>query len=822
MKLNRRILSFIVALLLLLHCVPISYSPANAEPVNHDNSLDTSIPDETESATEPSSTTPAEEPSTTIELSLNGAIYDAITDMVYGWDGTTFRFSPALLVGVAQGDDVTLVADVTSPSPITGGTKIDVELSNFRLEGVDAEKYSLPDIAAPLTVQKQIRIVHKAIIIEPANTSIYFGQPLPEDGILTQLAPYQSQLVGNDSAEIQAVFSIDLHSGMEVGENPVQLVGEAVLSGPDAENYYVSPKADIKFHIREYTTDAQAVSGQVPSGNYVGTTVATLNAPNGFLISDAVNGEWKDTLTFPLEETLTGTKTYYLRNNNSHSEYYQAICQKVYQYTSLQTVPSVLNLKLESVNTNIILQFLQDCTLSNGDLSVSVTVQGGPFAQDTTIYFGQNGAYQSKVVAASQAVNENGKYYYTAVFQLSAAEGTVYTTTLSAYAENASGQSAIYPANGAGDTFEGTQTAVSAPVTIDKAAPTGNITQINGNHFMNNGEGAIQATFSASDLGSGIQKIEYLWDAGFKLNENDSDFCTEYVEFQLYSPDITEYTLTLPWSQAMEVPGNRHTLYLRITDQAGNITQCTPLTDSIGSDMLYPNIESVEIRKEQTDNIFQDIIRFLSFGTFYKKTVEVVVKANDNESLSEYYASGIQSLRINDKDAVKIGNEYILTVSPKSIMEGMFITVTDANGQKTVAYVTDVPEKGQIESNCLIIEDDAPVIDLGNFLSKGHPDANGNVWFGEDDIAEVLTVLVTDKTDSVYGGLYSITITDNSQVLYQQSHMTATNREGQDALQEDFSIPWKHLTMVHTLSKLSQPTTAVTPRQKASVSIRIL
>ena len=103
----KRIVSIIIVLLIAMNCVPL--------------------------------TSAAQE----VLLTINGDINDAVTDVEYGWDGSKYRFGDDVLIGVEEGDDVHLVADVSINNPIEGanspedllivGSTVSIKLSNFSL-----------------------------------------------------------------------------------------------------------------------------------------------------------------------------------------------------------------------------------------------------------------------------------------------------------------------------------------------------------------------------------------------------------------------------------------------------------------------------------------------------------------------------------------------------------------------------------------------------------------------------------------------------------------------------------------------------------------
>lgn len=728
MKLKKRILSFAIVLLLAINHAPFAYSAKGDE------------------------------------LSINGNIYDAITDVEYGWDGTMYRFADGILNGVEPGDEVYLVADVTTADPLTGGSSVNVLLSNFRLEGANAADYLAPVMEEPMTVQKQIQITQKTIKIVPEHPYTYFGQNIPNQ--ISEVANYEDQIMSGDEVIITATFQIQNDGNTAVGDYLVSLVDQPNISGTDADNYDVILDPDTKFSILRYEPDKTATSKEL-DGDYEGITDVTLQAPEGFWIceNNDPNCEWNDSITIPITEIQDGSYTYYLRNSNSSdTEYYQAISEpKVFNFTFEQTLPTVKSIKIEKNYPNTVLNFLSFGVFGNGKVNVTVYVEGTSVAQDTTIYLGEDDDYKAKVVLATDALLVSDKYTYTATFDFDVNAGESITKSLKAYAVNSSGEGNKYPTIGTNDTFVGTETKADKPLTIDKRIPDVEITEINGNYKR-----SIKASFTISDTGSGVAKVEYLWDDGFKLNEKDKEYQTDYVEFNDYSSDKTNYELILPWNCSKKVPQDKHTLHLRVTDHVGNVyDDLNPVTDAVGSDMLAPNIESIEIRKLQSDDS-EDILNFSPISTFYRNTVEIAIKANDNESDDGIYASGVKLVKVNNRIATKNeeSDEYIIVVSCDDIINGMCITVEDGVGLATNALATEIPEHGLIISNDLIVENDAPTIDFSNILDQGHKDDKVNTWFGTNENNIQMNITVADNQGTVQSGLLSVTIKDNDQVKY--------------------------------------------------------
>lgn len=755
----KRIVSIIIVLLIAMNCVPL--------------------------------TSAAQE----VLLTINGDINDAVTDVEYGWDGSKYCFGDDVLIGVEEGDEVHLVADVSINNPTEGadsledlltvGSTVSIDLFNFRLEGTGAFKYSLPENLESLSINKLIKINKKIIRIAPAHSYIYFGQDKPEQ--ITELADYSEQIVNNEDVEISAVFEIEYGDNTGIGEYNVNMISSNI-NGEDADNYNVVLDSEAKFSIRAYEPEGVE---DFSVGKYEGVEQAELNAPEHFLISNDNNpdGEWSESITIKLNETQDKDSkeeyTYYLRNNNANdNNYYKAISEtKTYKYTSLKTKPVVTGVKLEKVDTDTILNFLTFGVFGNGKTKATVFVDGAALPQDTTIYLGeQKDNAESIIVKAEKAeFNEDkNKYTYTAVFEFDADAGESVTKNLKAWAENTCGESGKYELGS---------------LTIDKKAPhiDGEI-EIEGN-YDSDGNGikdAIKASFTVVDSGSGIAKVEYKWDSEIKEDDKEvqvafSNENSENSENSENNGRITEKDISIVTSWDCldkTVSESKHTLYLRLTDKLGN-TSTINKKDDESIDIDDPKIESVEIRKANNES--DGDIRFTANGAFYKKTVEIAIKANDNENKPGHYATGVSSVKVEynyntyDKSnetakAEKNKNgEYVVTVEPNKIMKGMQIVVSDVSGRKQVAYVTKVSELGVIKSNDLIVENVPPTISFGKSFEKilndeGHQDNNGNVWFGSGDINTEMQIIVADDQGDVKSGLYSVTVTDNGEEKYSERY----------------------------------------------------
>lgn len=755
MKFKKQILSFILAVMLVINCSPVVYASKD-------------------------------------KVLIVGNIYDAIGNMEYGWDGTTYRFPDGILTGVENGDDVYLIADASIRSTETVnnaikdllkvGSKLSLSLTNFRLEGTDAGKYEEPTDLNKNPVNKNIEIVKKKIEISPEHPYIYYGQSEPENNKLTKLVDYKNEIVNNEFSEIQAEFLI-VNPDYKVGEEyDVYLSGGIDTIGGYAGNHLIVVKDDLKFQVRKYETDKVALPNRKTNSdgkidNYIGVNQVDLYAPEGFLISKN-STNWADKMTVNLEETDKGEYPYYLRNNNaSIPEYYNAITEKkIYKYTSIQTKPEVFKVEINKTEPDKVLHFLTFGVFGNSEISVTVYAKGGKIPAETTIYLGENGAYKSKVVMPDEAVLTDEEYVYSAEYKFNVEEGNSIIKNFKAYAENVCGAGEIYPPAKSNDNFYTesgiSDTKVNLPVTIDKKKPEVNILPINGNYNsdpkVDGVADSVKAEFTISDPDSGIAKIEYLWDKD--APKGDANYQNDYIELAVKPGNDSTYELIKPWSSLKKVEGNRHSLSLRVTDNAGNIYDEDPVFDKIGSDMQKPEIESIVIRDPRIGAINDPIaaMNCYEFGSFYRFPVDIIVKVNDHEKDKNYYASGVNKVFISNKnenlELKRIGetNEFVLRVGLNTKIEDLKITAIDGNGLSTTASAIEVPQHEKLQSNNLMIEQIPPIITFDNPESTGHKDNEGRTWFGRENEDNQLIVKISDNNkNSLSSGLQSVVIKDN-------------------------------------------------------------
>lgn len=723
MKFKKRILSLVLVALLILDCVPFGHASKGDE------------------------------------LTLNGNILDAVTDMVYGWDGKTYRFDDSVLVGVETGDEVHLVADTGITGELTAGSRITLKLTGFRLEGADSKDYYLPGSLDGTTVEKEISILPRTLVIRPAGTEVYYGQDIPADGILTRLADYSSQIVEGDEVSVSCAFRIQFDGSLQVGSYDLKKVGEARLEGADAANYQVriENEENLKFVVNAYTPDAAASDGNA-NGVHNGKTEAVLTAPEGFLISSSgalTDDGWAKSVTVKLQEKQNGTLDYYLRNDDADSGAYRAIAKKTYRYSAI-ALPVVTGLEVTPVSSYTTTMLFRDTSvLANGNVLVTVYVTGGSADRDMQISLLVNGEEFELDVQKRGKVD--GKHTYRATMELPGADGESKAYELKAYAkytitegsEEREVTGERYPAAGSADTYLNSTTPVTKPLVIDRVKPDVQITGIDVNYQ----DQCIVGKFTVSDAHAGVAEVKYKWDDG------------AYRKFDGYTgQDGEQYTVTMSFADAKRKPaaGGKHTLYLRVTDALGNVTEVSYKNEAAGIDLLAPVIDSVALQAVGQETKLQ----YTTGATLADGAVTFVIKASDpagDHSDSTGVQEVVVSCQEGDKRVEKAAafnsaaGAYVLTVQPDQIWKNIRITVRDGSGRETTKSLTEV--NAAAKSNHLYVDDDAPEVSISH-PGYSYDTANGKeIWLGSAHKYKNLVVTVTDKSGELKSGIASVEIT---------------------------------------------------------------
>lgn len=720
-----------------------------------------------------------------------------INDKTY--DGTchaTIDYSNIVLEGIAAGDDVYLKANAEFNSKDVEGSPHIVTIKDFYLEGIDSAKYELMGIPSDFQVERNASITPKEISVIPKIDSIYYGQRTP-DGVKCTIN--KSEIFGDDTVNVTADIVLNNSSG-KIGTYDYTLANIVC----DNKNYKAVLQQGAKFQIKEYNLNKELI---VENENDIYFNKnAKLTAPDGFSIS-ADGVKFSSHINVKLDETNKGERkeiSYYLRNTDKESTEYNAISKELkYEYTCSSEKPEITSaiIKSKSSGLSSILKVLTFGIVSNDSVTLTITAKGTFIDQPTTIYLSADGGYQSEVLVEKPTETSEGVYYYSADFTIDMPESGFLKQKFSSYASNKSGdgtKSDITIKDAQGNSSDDANKNL---LILDQIKPTMDNTKIT----YNNNQSYFEASGSIKDQNSGIQKIEYKWDSDLEYTEYGFNSSKKYKENGQeenfgynHRPDgEIDFKVKVDYKDSADTDDNYHTLYIRITDNAGNVHEESGkyITKSSGYDQKSPEITYIDIQ-ETGETSLDKILKFFTFGNYSNESLKLVVKAKDESESSfkskiatislydgqvEYFDTNslIQESITGKRD--EFGNddetyEYVFVIPETANIENMVIRVVDNGGQ---AYSNEVLKEierhfdsekfdelpneylqGMI-SNSFLVEDDAPIInfDVSQSSNGGNINTDGKIWYNSD--GGELTMTINDETaDGKYSGIYNIVIED--------------------------------------------------------------
>ena len=804
MKLRNRVISLVLALIMVISNVPVG------------------LADET------------------IPLVIKDDIMDFMSQYIeYGWGGTSYVFSEGVLEGVAEGDDVKLVAttkivvdevpgestgsaegttgpaeettgpaeETTGPAEETtgpdrdskdstpelaAGVTVTVEILDFFLSGADVDKYTLEEFTAEQSLRKEITIVQRTLKVKPEKNETYYGQPLPDGNLVALVLENPGRVIAGDDVTVSGSYVINNEGAETVGSYPMDLVDEVVIEGEDAANYRVAFD-EWRFSIKAYDPGVTAVYPEGFTGSYDGMDWLVLHKPEDHLISlsgDFDAGSWGDEVSFPLKETQNGTYTYCLRNNVPGSPEYQAICIISVPYTCIQQVPEITRLTVFGAENGKTLKFDADGIITNGNLHVTVSALGAKVEQEMTIRLVDPDGNLIDKNAQVVKLDSSGRLIYETTFDITVADDTSKTWYPVAYAITSSGESS-YPQAGSTDKYykpggwEGssaTGTFVTSPIIIDKKDPEVNFVAVQGNYhdpsiYGAPGPNAIRGVFNVNDEGTEVVKIEFLWDE--RYYEYRYGVKWKILEYREFIPDPSKENqeIILPYHLSATVDNNAHTLHIIVTDRAGNVKHYEK-TGTGSGDTTPPNVNSVILKKYDKAGVEVDFAH-RSDGIFHSGKLKLIISAEDVRGELDGLTSGVKYVKISEgaawnpdeegrddeEDGIKATVDsdfgvYVLELDIGADYSDLYVTVVDVSLNTTKYHISElIPD---LEKNVLILEDKKPDIDFGDTLDNAHKGPEDSYWFGLDDLNEELQINISDDKHGVLSsGMASQTILDN-------------------------------------------------------------
>ena len=244
--------------------------------------------------------------------------------------------------------------------------------------------------------------------------------------------------------------------------------------------------------------------------------------------------------------------------------------------------------------------------------------------------------------------------------------------------------------------------------------------------------------FKASDDISGLNNV--------KVYLNDNPVVSEDYFEKEKQTNNWDYTLECDKNKYQE---GENTIRVVVTNNAGVSSE---FKKEIYIDTKTPTITSFEF-VEKNNNLFAEVINFLSFGTFFNKEVEIIVTPFDGGD-----SSGIKNvaLYLNGKEATdyKPAHDsdrgtwtFTIPKSKVTFSAEISATVTDNVGHCT-ERILPTTENSNAQSANLMIETVKPEADIKVSGSNKHGD-----WYSSD---VKFTVKATDSDSGVRSVIASI------------------------------------------------------------------
>lgn len=204
----------------------------------------------------------------------------------------------------------------------------------------------------------------------------------------------------------------------------------------------------------------------------------------------------------------------------------------------------------------------------------------------------------------------------------------------------------------------------------------------------------------------------------------------------------------------------------------GNNTLSYETEKKVYIDRNNPTVDSVSIVKNP-NSLFENVIRFLSFGTFFNHEVEMSFDVSDSKPSSDlkavYIYKAIEPTEENliAKDDELELNEVEGRLSKKAkfdlsvrFEENVYVQIEDMVGNKSdVIAINDIDSDDDIEASTVMLETDKPTASVTNSVNKNVSD-NHKVGVNQTTFDDEKAYFGTNKEVNVYfkdsdSGLYS-------------------------------------------------------------------
>ena len=554
-------------------------------------------------------------------------------------------------------------------------------------------------------------------------------------------------------------------------------------NGKQNNNYTVSVEGNPKYELKQYVP-------QVDVGVNVDNNMSHLIPPANHLIS-------ADGKTFAKEirfdnNTENYTVEYYLKNIDENSKYYNAVSDKM-SYKYCDEIPEIGDISVELIKNLDDVREPSAVSVDNHKLltgfNVKMTVPVDNYSNipvDTNVALEIDGKKQTKTITAQDFANGRNSADFDIEVDAGKQKEIKFAVTLS---NNLGNSEIVNNFRFVKDEIDNTYDILiidkkPAAVSFKEPKKDSNYTEFK---------------VQISDE-NGIAKVEYNWDDMVYSQEEKMWLEGEksYVEYPI---DVNgKYTFSL--NDALVKNGDeniplskqqkKHTLYLKVTDQAGNVYE-GDFTQKNAPDNILPEIYFADFVKGTTnvvDNVYKE-----KFGNFYNKvfTLRVRVKDQSEENSS---ASGVKSVELLTRDGneTKVYGNFGLSSELKedgfkitfyrdttedgskaaTLFEDVKIRVTDNAKNVNIYKLSDLilekseEEKHEILSDDVLIENELPTVSAefvnDQDIKELALDNNKLDYYGNDKNDGVIKFSFRDRNnqeENKNSGLKSIMITDS-------------------------------------------------------------
>jgi len=323
-------------------------------------------------------------------------------------------------------------------------------------------------------------------------------------------------------------------------------------------------------------------------------------------------------------------------------------------------------------------------------------------------------------------------------------------------------------------------------IIIDNGAPAFDSTE-KINVTYNNRDKYINVTGLVTDKYSGIASVEYKWDTEsnkYILYKFDNYSSAEKEKIPKVNLNIrTKYS-----NLKVKPDDGRHVLYLKITDNAGRVTETNGIfcSENEGMDTKSPYVKKIELKSE-TDKLLDKIISVLTFGNYSRQNMKLTITAEDSSESKN--VGGVKSVILKDGETKldlesenAVDGEYEFIVSQEQEIENFNIELTDNYNNKQVVSVTEALKSYKADT-----EKDTDAAEAANWemlqsdkwvLDKSRPtisvkydssvSSNGNIYYNQKGGSAVISVNDNFALKDFY--IYQRNVDGSKETVYSKSY----------------------------------------------------